>query len=303
MRTRPPPSETLKARLERLTTDCLDPDPPEVLYHYTDWQGFCGIVKSRTIWHTAHDCTNDPGELRGADDQVRALALDMRGRTRRGDREVLDHFLSVFSGRSLSEIATVYIASHSTVRDNRHAWERYGRDGGGVCLGIRVLPEHFEEDPKVVIGRGLHKVHYDLAIWRARVEEVFSKVLDLAFDERRRGGEPSRVTQDAGLALLMIAARAAMAVKTPDWAEEAEWRQTALVAPTFPGKPLVREARGQSLRYLPLPARRGRMRLALDEVIVGPNSRPRETEVLQQLRDSGYEPGELPRVTRGNSTS
>lgn len=53
---------------------------PDVLYHYTKWDGAQGILTSKQIWATSHDCTNDPAELSSAGEVIVTVARDIRGK-------------------------------------------------------------------------------------------------------------------------------------------------------------------------------------------------------------------------------
>src|SRR6266853_1332987 len=75
---------------DRVVDDSFKVAMPDVLYHYTGWQGAEGILKTQHFWETAHDCTNDDAELRSADAIVMEVASDLRKRFTGAAVTVLD---------------------------------------------------------------------------------------------------------------------------------------------------------------------------------------------------------------------
>ena len=99
----------------------------ELLWHYTDWNGLCGIIDSKVMWATHFSCLNDTREI------IHSLSL------------VHD----VFSGnlahlganitRMLSgedEPPPIYLASFSKSFDSLEQWREYSGASIGFALGF-----------------------------------------------------------------------------------------------------------------------------------------------------------------------
>src|SRR5712691_10762798 len=120
---------------DRVVDDSFKVAMPEVLYHYTGWQGAEGILKSQKFWATAHDCTNDEAELRSVDAIVMEVASDLRKRFTGAATAVLDLLLDGYKRLQVTELRTVYLSCFSVARDDSEQWRKYADSGRGVCLG------------------------------------------------------------------------------------------------------------------------------------------------------------------------
>jgi hypothetical protein len=173
-------SQTARSRdpfaLDRMFDRAGLPSPPvsipRVLYHYTSWAGAEGILSSQQFWATAHYCTNDAAELSCADATVIEVAKELRENVRGTPAEVLDLFVAQYSKARITESMTVCLACFSTARDDKDQWRKYGDDGRGICLGLRVLDEPGPENPPPA----LLKVDYSESSWRDTVRTEFEKI-------------------------------------------------------------------------------------------------------------------------------
>ena len=75
----------------------LSEHSPELLYHYTDQKGLLGIVKSREIWATHHQCLNDTQEFLHAKGLIRG-EIKTLWTTNSDSRSLLDEMLSALDG-------------------------------------------------------------------------------------------------------------------------------------------------------------------------------------------------------------
>src|SRR2546426_457799 len=70
----------------------------------------------------------------------------------------------------VTRMVPIYLACFSIPCDDEGQWRSYGRNGAGVCLGIRTgLPE---KPINLGFGEGLLKVPYDEATWRAEMAKA-----------------------------------------------------------------------------------------------------------------------------------
>ncbi|HEV2194036.1 MAG TPA: DUF2971 domain-containing protein [Candidatus Acidoferrum sp.] len=262
---------------------------PEVLYHYTSWSGAEGILRSRQFWATAHDCTNDEAELRSADEIIQRVAVDLRRRLYGAAAVTLDKFLEGYPTLQISHLRTVYMTCFSLARDDKEQWRKYADDGRGLCLGVRILNEQppEEADRATKIAR----VDYSEASWRETLTTEFLKIL--------RVMERAQITQrniELGLlALHRIAAFAAITAKRAPWEVEQEYRRVTIVHNEAAVEPKVRVSGSRSIRYLISDARANGKKVALAEIVLGPNQNADEAQkrLLKFLGDCGYEIGDL----------
>jgi Protein of unknown function (DUF2971) len=238
---------------------------PGVLYHYTSWSGAEGILRSQRFWATAHDCTNDEAELRSADATIREVAADLRKNARGAAAAVLDLFLEAYASLQITQLTTVYLSCFSLARDDKEQWRKYGDNGRGACLGIRVVdepgPKHTDR------GTALVQVDYSESSWRATLSENLKKICEVM--------ERAAITQknlELGLfALHRIAAFASIGAKHEKWASEQEYRHVTLLHKEAIVQPNERVSGGRTIRFLPVPVRADARRIALAEIIIGPN--------------------------------
>ena len=147
-----------QAKLDRLVDESFAEPAPSVLFHYTTWAGFDGIVRTQTLWHTAHDCTNDPAELTSADERI---------------LKFLREFARSFEPTRISRKTTLYLACFSLARDKVSQWRDYADSGQGVCLGINVLKEEVHDEHSPNLARASHRVLYEESRWTSLLEKAF----------------------------------------------------------------------------------------------------------------------------------
>ena len=135
---------------------------PPVLFHYTTWGGAQGILTSQRFWATAHDCTNDEAELISADDVIIEVARYLLKNATGAAAEVLRKFEG-YATLQVTRLISVCLTCFSVARDDEAQWRKYGDNGRGVCLGIRVLNEPGPEDS----SSALVKVDYSESSWRS----------------------------------------------------------------------------------------------------------------------------------------
>jgi hypothetical protein len=172
-----------------------------MLYHYTTQSGFLGIVRSRSIWATHHQCLNDSQEF------LHAKELLRREIEKRGDDMLLQEMGRTLSGTGFEDV-NMYVASLSEDSDSLAQWRAYGGPGSGLCLGFNqaelVLPERFVLVPCI----------YDGA---AQTEKVRFAVDYIAQRAVGRTGGIEVLTR-------MELHEFALTLKHPKFADEKEWR-------------------------------------------------------------------------------
>lgn len=274
---------------DRVVDDSFKVAMPEVLYHYTGWQGAEGILKSQQFWETAHDCTNDEAELRSADAIVIEVAADLRKRFTGAAVTALNLLLDGYKRLQVTELRTVYLSCFSIARDDSEQWRKYADSGRGVCLGVRILNE---PGPKEVDrASAIVKVDYSEASWRANLAKNFSSICAVM----QRARDTSKNIELGLSALYRIAAFASIQAKQEKWEVEQEYRHATITFHEADVQPRERISGGKTIRFLPVAVRANGKRIALAEIIVGPNQNFEEARqrLIRLLADSGYSPDQM----------
>lgn len=264
--------------------------PFPVLYHYTSMTGAVKILESQTFWATAHGCTNDKGELTSANHVIFEIAKARRQTASGLVATVLDAFLRNYESEAIAKIRTAYLICFSTARDDENQWARYGEDGNGVCLGLKVINERAPEDG-IVFSRLLQVTYSEDSL-----REWFSDSLEKFCLALSRYPASEQYVRPAIATLRGLAAFASMTTKTSDWSGEKEVRYVTMDRFERGVEPHIRiSSNGKEIRYLPVSLRTAGKLIALDEIIVGSKqdfgAARGQFEVL--LRSKGYVEGAI----------
>jgi hypothetical protein len=285
--------EKYKSDLQQIVSTGLPEKMPQVLYHYTTWVGFSGIVSSQVFHARAHHCTNDSAELTSLDEILAEIAADLARRVASPLKGPLQAFLRDLPSRKIGKVGKVYLACFSVARDKAVQWERYADGGTGVCLGFKVLFD--EKGPDSIASL---PVVYDENLWRSALQERFQRVVAChdRFGRSHRGGYRTG-SAAAWSALMQIAAIASISAKKPEWSQEEEWR-TVLVDSEGEITPLLK---ADGSEYIELHLRQPPLRFVFDEVILGPRVQPSPLdgigEARRVLERGGYTVEEMPPIT------
>lgn len=266
--------DELDRRLDRVVGASFRQTPPGTLYHYTSWRGAEGILRNQLFWATAHDCTNDPAELKTADEIVLRVAENLKHELTGVCSDLLRLLIEGLPKTNVATVARIYLACFSAARDKPSQWTKYGDNGAGVCLAFPTLSE---PPPKDGFDRAIVRVRYGEPEVEAAVERSIRLVCEELNRSLRQGVPRDNDTALHPLnALYRISGIAALAAKKPAWAAEEEWRIAAVVKPAA-DNPLKRTRDdGQEVSYIELPLRDRGRHLELAEIIVGPNQDEQE---------------------------
>ena len=257
---------------------------PRVLYHYTSWEAAENIIASQRFRATAHNCTNDPGELISADATIIEALTVAQARASGMTARLLRLFLKTYEHLRISASPRCYLICFSPARDDPNQWCGYGARGSGLCLGLRLfeIPE-----PKVpAFASQFMPVQYLESNWRAKFDEwldAFVEVFSLGTDTE----DNWRLAMDS---LTVTTTAWALTAKLPQWEREQEVRMIFLVR-EHASVQTTEEIRpdGTVKRYLTVPVTALR-RMPVVEVIVGPNNDPAvaQERAIRMLESAGY---------------
>jgi hypothetical protein len=240
---------------------------PPLLYHYTSWEAAEQIVRSQRFWATAHHCTNDREELVYADVTILEAARAAELRSSGLSRRLIRLFSKTYSATRIGASHRTYLVCFSKHRDDPNQWRVYGRDGAGVCLGLRLfrIPEPLVPN----IATGFLPVSYGNVELRQRLDEW----LDQFARMMARVDPPDReeTWRNALDALNVMAAAWALSTKAPQWEDERQVRMIFLVRDGRTVAPNTRiRPDGREHRYIAVPVTR-LPRMPVEEFIVGAN--------------------------------
>jgi hypothetical protein len=283
-----------EAELEAIVTAGLPAKMPDVLYHYTTWPGFRGIVSSQRVHARAHHCTNDPAELTSIDAILTDVAEGLERTVGAALRPPLNAFLRDLPGRKIAKAATVYLACFSVAKDKPSQWRSYADGGKGVCLGFKVL---HDEHPPIGMTLASLPVAYDEDAWRTNVRERFRQVVDChSRFGRQHHGAYSAGAPAVWSALMRIAAVASIGAKGPEWSSEEEWRTLVLDW----GKEHTPLFKPDGSEYVELRLREPPLLFVFEEILLGPRQDLAEADAIAEARHvlegAGYTAGEMPPI-------
>jgi hypothetical protein len=116
--------------------DLLNREPPEILYHYTSFSGFKGIVEEGAIWATDIRFLNDTKEFNYGIDLVKRFVVESAlGIGQFLASSIIDQALQsdLLAGKTFQTC----VASFSEKSDLLSQWRGYCPEGRGVCVGFR----------------------------------------------------------------------------------------------------------------------------------------------------------------------
>ena len=125
-----------------------------ILYHYTDYLAFHGILKDRELRVNNVRNMNDAAEMQLFMNGI-FRAVEQRLEEEQADEKLgkLRDLAKELNKKYFDYAA--YAACFSTYRDDASQWERYANRGKGVCLGIdRSVLERMTGDKIALSGKG-----------------------------------------------------------------------------------------------------------------------------------------------------
>lgn len=184
----------------------------DILYHYTDLNGFLGIIQERKLRLTSAFNLNDSKEVIWAFDKIRKK-LDVLA-------SEYDNGLSDLIKQAISFNSSIpYVCSLTSESDLLSQWRAYSQDGKGVSIGIKrsALPEL--EEPGITPSTDplfLTQVIYNENDQDCQID----KILESVFKEGLNIQEKSESLRQALFRLVRIAPT----FKNLAFHEEKEWR-------------------------------------------------------------------------------
>ncbi len=253
-----------------------------MLYHYTDFKAFDGIIRCAELRLNNILNMNDSSEMRLFMNGICKAVVEKLSAD--GDEDKIRKTRAFFQKEQEEAFRySAYAACFSKYRDDAAQWERYGHFGQGVCIAFH---EHLMQ--KMVGGAiSLQKVYYQKDMREHRLVEAFHKMIQKSEDFSEQLPALQELMNDAWVQ--------SAAFKHPSFASETEFRLVVspFLSNEFAVEPKYYVSVDRIKKYYPLDLNRmcGRLNMHLSdlvgEIIIGPTS-PQSLPILQDfLTDCG----------------
>lgn len=253
-----------------------------MLYHYTDFAAFDGIIRNAELRLNNILNMNDASEMRLFMNGICKAVIEKLSQD--GEQDKI-HAIEAFFQKEMEEEFhySAYAACFSKYRDDAAQWERYGHFGQGVCIA-------FQEDlmQKMVGGAmSLQEVYYQVDMREHHLVNEFYQLIK----------ETENISADLPQLqnLMNVAWVQSAAFKHPSFASEREFR--LVVSPfiwdEFAVEPKYHVTMERIKKYYPLDLNRmcGRRNMQLSdlvgEIIIGPTSSQSLPILQDYLADCG----------------
>lgn len=253
-----------------------------MLYHYTDFSAFDGIIRCGELRLNNILNMNDAAEMRLFMNGIcNAVIERLRPDT---DADKLSAAQDFFRREMEHEFSySAYAACFSLHRDDASQWERYGHLGQGVCIA-------FHKDLLQEIAGGVisfQEVYYQEDMRGHRLVDQFCRLI--------RSSDPFENCLAQMQDLMNEAWVNSAAFKHPSFASEREFRLVAspFISNAFVVEPKYHVAQERIKKYYPLDLNRmcGRLNMHLSdlvgEIIIGPASSQSLPILQDYLEDCG----------------
>lgn len=253
-----------------------------MMYHYTDFAAFDGIIRCGELRLNNILNMNDASEMRLFMNGICKAVIDKLRAD--GANDKLYEAENFFNRELEHEFSySAYAACFSKYRDDAPQWERYGHFGQGVCIA-------FHEDlmQKMIGGViSFQEVYYQEDMREHRLVKDFYEVITKAEQFEDSLPELQTLMNDAWVN--------SAAFKHPSFANEREFRLVAspFISNEFAVEPKYHVSKERIKKYYPLDLNRmcGKLNMHLSdlvgEIIIGPTSSQSLPILQDYLEDCG----------------
>lgn len=253
-----------------------------MLYHYTDFAAFDGIIRCAELRLNNILNMNDASEMRLFMNGICKAVMERLDHD--NEQEKIKKTKAFFQKEMEEEFHySAYAACFSKYRDDAAQWERYGHLGRGVCIAF-----HEELMQKMVGGAvALQEVYYQEDMREHRLVEEFYHLIKNAEYFSEDLPDLQNLMNDAWVQ--------SAAFKHPSFASEREFRLVVspFISNEFAVEPKYHVSMERIKKYYPLDLNRmcGKLSMHLSdlvgEIIVGPTSSQSIPILQDYLEDCG----------------
>jgi hypothetical protein len=188
------------------------------LYHYTDQNGFMGIVLNQELWASKIQYLNDEKEYQLALDLTKAhLKKLIKNSKDHALKARLNYYLSITPNIKNMNICVCSLTENG---DLLSQWRGYSNTLGGYSIGFN----EFAIEPFIRLnGFELVKCIYDQETQKNEISEIIDTMV-CEFSHETEPGYKMESHYDSGEVFLDRIAKIAPTLKDSSFAEEVEWR-------------------------------------------------------------------------------
>jgi len=179
---------TLATLRESIATSlkATQPEPPELLFHYTNSGGLLGILNSSRLWATNFRFLNDASEVAYGVGLFESVVKERLADT---EKDVISVFLerTLRTANAFDGMFDFYIACFCERDDLLNQWRVYAGSGGGFAIGLKskeIGRRWGDLDP--IQDFVLRKVIYDEVEQKRLICEIIDSTVQ-ALDEATEG--------------------------------------------------------------------------------------------------------------------
>lgn len=203
-------------------------DDSKIFYHYTNIEGFKGIIQNRSLWFTHIAYLNDPNEwLYGKNlilDEILTIERTEKNKDVLGILERLKDFVNALK----KTLHHPYVACFCENENSLNQWRAYSSARGynlGLDLSSSTKYSHLKDGLANTSNFILRKVIYDRAEQEKLVKDFFNSVFQSLKDTSYSTGiiEPSRNVSYA-VAMMNLLYDFIVSFKNEAFKTECEWR-------------------------------------------------------------------------------
>jgi hypothetical protein len=255
------------------TREILEPNPPQVLYHYTTLAGLLGIIATRDIWANHTQYLNDKREFRHAIDVIKEEIALMKNMIEHAPHKArLDEMETAIQGLGSMNVC---VCSFSEQPDMLSQWRAYG-EGAGFCIGFSgAFLKALSKENDCWLVRCIYDEAEQRAWMQTLTKDVIQEHLVRNVDDLDDEG-----WSVPGGNLVAYLNRYAPILKHKSFAEEKEWR--IISRPLSSRRLEFRPGRSMLIPYYRFPLGTSPSPFRIEEIIVGPTPHPDES--LQSLK-------------------
>lgn len=253
-----------------------------MLYHYTDFAAFDGIIRCAELRLNNILNMNDASEMRLFMNGICKAVIDKLKKDGEKEKRLLAE--DFFQKELAQEFHySAYAACFSKYRDDASQWERYGHLGQGVCIGF-----HEELMQKMIGGAiALQEVYYQSDMREHRLVAEFYRQIKETTDFTEIIPQLQGLMNDAWIQ--------SAAFKHPSFASEKESRLVVspFLSNEFAVEPKYHVSMDRIKKYYPLNLNRMCSKLNMHlsdlvgEIIIGPTSSQSLPILQDYLSDCG----------------
>lgn len=223
--------ETLRESLYS-SLKTTQPEPPELLFHYTNSGGMLGILNTSRLWATNFRFLNDASEVAYGVALFESIIKERLADTK---KDIISEFLgrTLRTANAFDGIFDCYITCFCEHDDLLNQWRVYAESGGGFAIGLKskeIGRRWGDRDP--IQDFVLRKVIYDEREQKRLISEIIDSTVQ-ALDEATEGATIEESVKLIASCCRFVRASIAdylICFKHPAFDVENEWRLCHIVS-------------------------------------------------------------------------